>query len=88
MPCAIQPSLQVIREKSLLQQSSHPYILAYIASYQDDDALHLLFEFCAGGELLHLLQRSPLGVLPEADAAFYLGGIALALEHLHDRGAV
>ena len=33
-----------------------------MASLQDANALHLLLEFCPGGELLRLLQQSPLGV--------------------------
>ena len=51
----------------------------------DLSALHLLFEFCPGGELLRLLQQSDRGVLDGAAAAFYAAGLALALEYLHDR---
>ena len=76
------------REKSLLQQCSHPFVLKCAASLQDASALHLLLEYCPGGELLRLLQRSALGVLDGASAAFYAAGLALALEHLHDRGIV
>jgi len=56
-----------------------------VASLQDASALHLLFEFCPGGELLRLLQQSDRGVLDGAAAAFYAAGLALALEYLHDR---
>ena len=56
-----------------------------MASLQDASALHLLFEFCPGGELLRLLQQSDRGVLDGAAAAFYAAGLALALEYLHDR---
>lgn len=73
------------REKFLLQQCSHPFVLKCVASLQDAAALHLLLEFCPGGELLRLLQQSALGVLDGASAAFYAAGLALALEHLHDR---
>ena len=34
-----------------------------MASLQDASALHLLFEFCPGGELLRLLQQSGRGAL-------------------------
>ena len=54
-----------------------------MASLQDASALHLLFEFCPGGELLRLLQQSDRGVLDGAAAAFYAAGLALALEYLH-----
>jgi hypothetical protein len=57
---------QVAREKSLLQQCSHPFVLRCVASLQDASALHLLFEFCAGGELLRLLQQSDRGALDGA----------------------
>ena len=59
-------SWQVAREKSLLQQCSHPFVLRCVASLQDEDALHLLLEFCPGGELLQLLQQRKLGVLEGA----------------------
>ena len=54
------------REKSLLQHCSHPFVLRCVASLQDANALHLLLEFCPGGELLRLLQQSKLGVLDGA----------------------
>ena len=37
-----------------------------MASLQDASALHLLFEFCPGGELLRLLQQSDRGALAGA----------------------
>nr|CCA23026.1 AlNc14C176G8138 [Albugo laibachii Nc14] len=43
----------------------------------------LVMEYCGGGDLLSALTRRK--AFTEAEAAFYICGIVLALSHLHSR---
>ena len=35
----------------LLEQLAHPGIVTYLDSFEHDNALHLVMEFCDGGDL-------------------------------------
>ncbi|KAF0698723.1 Aste57867_10677 [Aphanomyces stellatus] len=76
---------QVAHTKSernvLIKCYNHPFIVKLLASFQTIDHLHMVLEFCPGGELFFHLSR--VGRFPEAHAAFYCAEIFLALDHLH-----
>ncbi|RLN10442.1 hypothetical protein BBJ28_00023304 [Nothophytophthora sp. Chile5] len=69
-------------EKAVLTRCrDHPFIVQLHTCFQTIDHLHLVLDYCPGGELFfHLAQR---GHFTEPEAAFYLAEILLALEHLH-----
>jgi serine/threonine protein kinase len=76
----------VFREKEIMQQlQGHPFIAQLHASFQSENLLFLLQEFCQGGELFSLMHTSsnPHRSLTESQAAFYALGIADALEFMH-----
>ena len=71
----------VTREKSLLLNIKHPYIVKLHAAFQTRGRLFLLFDFLSGGELFYHLQNGePCG---EDRARFYIAEVALAVHHLH-----
>eukprot|EP01060_Flectonema_neradi_P032090 TRINITY_DN5037_c0_g1_i2.p1 TRINITY_DN5037_c0_g1~~TRINITY_DN5037_c0_g1_i2.p1 ORF type:complete len:404 (+),score=72.83 TRINITY_DN5037_c0_g1_i2:1216-2427(+) len=71
----------VTREKSLLLNIKHPYIVKLHAAFQTRGRLFLLFDFLSGGELFYHLQNGePCG---EDRAKFYIAEISLAVHHLH-----
>src|SRR5690606_35559926 len=66
-----------------LQQTSNPFIVPFVGSFQDDTNLYLLMEFLVGGELYTLLRLN--GKLTVNMARFYAAEILMALTALHDR---
>ena len=73
----------VRREKSILLNICHPFIVKLHAAFQTKGRLFLLFDFLSGGELFHHVQKRSGGHLPESAALFYLAEVSLAISHLH-----
>eukprot|EP00756_Hemistasia_phaeocysticola_P063062 Hpha_TRINITY_DN6536_c0_g1::TRINITY_DN6536_c0_g1_i1::g.46011::m.46011 len=73
----------VRREKSILLNIHHPFIVKLHAVFQTTGRLFLLFTFLSGGEIFFHLSKSQ-GGFPELRARFYIAEIALAVGHLHD----
>lgn len=71
-------------ERDILTKVRHPFVVTMHASFQTREKLFIVMDFLAGGELFLRLGRE--GVFLERTAAFYLGEIILALEHLHSHG--
>eukprot|EP01059_Diplonema_ambulator_P033606 TRINITY_DN711_c0_g1_i2.p1 TRINITY_DN711_c0_g1~~TRINITY_DN711_c0_g1_i2.p1 ORF type:complete len:815 (+),score=225.68 TRINITY_DN711_c0_g1_i2:37-2445(+) len=71
------------REKTILLNISHPFIVKLHAAFQTRGRLFLLFDFLTGGELFHYVQSCPGSHLKENDAKFYAAEVALAVGHLH-----
>mmetsp|Transcript_26555 Transcript_26555/g.37411 ORF Transcript_26555/g.37411 Transcript_26555/m.37411 type:complete len:859 (-) Transcript_26555:119-2695(-) len=71
-------------EKDILTKVRHPFVVTMHCSFQTKEKLFIIMDFLAGGELFLRLGRE--GIFLEKTAAFYLGEITLALEHLHAHG--
>lgn len=71
-------------EKNILTKVRHPFIVNMHCSFQTKEKLFIIMDFLAGGELFLRLGRE--GFFLEKTAAFYLGEIILALDHLHLKG--
>ncbi|KAG8060657.1 hypothetical protein GUJ93_ZPchr0002g24665 [Zizania palustris] len=61
-----------------------PHVVALHAAFEDADAVHLVIDICAGGDLFSLV--SARGRLPEAEAADLMAQLAAALASCHRRG--
>ncbi|XP_052143968.1 phosphoenolpyruvate carboxylase kinase 2-like [Oryza glaberrima] len=61
-----------------------PHVVALHAAFEDDAAVHLVVDLCAGGDLLSLV--SSRGRLPEHEAAGLTAQLASALASCHRRG--
>ena len=72
---------QLLAEKDIMKNSDHPFIIKFFMALQSKSQVHLVMEFCPGGELFFHLQK--LHRLPENQAQFYFAEIVLALEYLH-----
>ena len=72
---------QIISEKDILKDSDHPFIVKLYMALQTSNRVHLIMEFCPGGELFFHLQHHKR--LTEDQALFYFSEIVLALEYLH-----
>ena len=68
-----------------MQATDHPNIVKFFQVYSDSSYVHLVTEFCAGGEVIkHLLKQQ--GGYPEAQAALYFSQILAAVRMLHELG--
>lgn len=76
----------LLEREALLACSDHPFVTSCLATFQDDASLYFALELAPGGDLFSLLHLSEHGRLPEEQARFYTGCVALALQHIHDQG--
>jgi len=74
----------VINEKSIMFMSNSDFIVKLYATFNTSQSLCFLMEVALGGELYATYNvRSLWG--SERHAKYYLAGVALAFEHLHER---
>lgn len=57
-------------------------------SFQSDDYLYFVLDYCMGGEFFRALQSRPGKCLPEEHARFYAAEVVAALEYLHLMGYI
>jgi serine/threonine protein kinase len=80
---------QVMREARVYKELNHPTVAKLHTTFQDEERLYMLMEFCAGGELFTLLyeEQSPFthgeDGMAEDVVRFYVANVVLALEYLH-----
>eukprot|EP01137_Pigoraptor_chileana_P009746 Opistho-2@58445 len=79
---------RVLTEREILATARHPFIVTLCYSFQTEDKLYFIMEYCAGGEFFRMLQRLPNKRLTEDQARFYIAEVVLALEYLHVIGFI
>uniref|UniRef100_A0A0G4IBD7 cGMP-dependent protein kinase n=1 Tax=Chromera velia CCMP2878 TaxID=1169474 RepID=A0A0G4IBD7_9ALVE len=70
-------------EREILAENDHPFIIKLVRTFKDRNFLYFLTELVTGGELYDAIRK--LGLLGRAQSQFYLGGMILAVESLHER---
>lgn len=75
----------VIREKNILANIDHPFLLKMWGSYQDDKNIMMLLSLIQGGELFSVLHTDKGDGVSNADAVFYGACVLEGLGHLHER---
>lgn len=68
-------------ERKILGDVKCPFIIDLHWSFQSKEYLHMVLDFCPGGELFYHLSRN--GAMSERIAKFYFCEVLLALEYLH-----
>ena len=76
----------VRNEKEIMLTMSSPFCIHLFGTYQDQDNIHLVMEYCAGGELFRKLTKKK--AFQPNMAKFYACEIFLALNHIHELGFV
>ncbi|KAF2725367.1 Pkinase-domain-containing protein [Polychaeton citri CBS 116435] len=66
--------------------AGHPFITTLVTSFQDNDALYMLLDYCPGGEVFSYLRRARR--FNEPTSQFYAAEIVLILEFLHEKEGV
>jgi calcium-dependent protein kinase len=69
------------REMEILSTVDHPNIIRLYDVYQDSSYIHMVMEYCSGGELFSKIVNQ--GHFDEKSARPYLYKILLAVNHLH-----
>lgn len=72
----------VRRERKLLGEVSHPFIVHLYAALQDDRFIYLVLSYAVGGELYTIMEKERR--LSEEAAKFYFVELACALRYLHE----
>ncbi|CAD8075878.1 unnamed protein product [Paramecium sonneborni] len=80
--CLSVQDIENLRNEMKIQQSqTHPNILAMIDTFEDDQFLYMMLEYCSGGCLFQNLQLN--GPYREEKAFYYFQQILSAIQHLH-----
>lgn len=75
------------REVGLLRTLTHPHIVQYIDSYEEDDRLVLVMEWCQRGDLARHIARTREAerTFCDHDVLRWFAQMSQALEYMHDR---
>ena len=73
--------IHIRNEQLFMSNVKSPWIVDLKASFQEDDYLYLVMEYCPGGDLMNLLIEKD--VLTEEEAKFYLAELVLSIESIH-----
>lgn len=79
---------RVLAEQEILSSANHPFIVSLYHSFQSQDHLYFVMEYCLGGEFFRALQSRPGKCLTEEGAKFYAAEVIAALEYLHLQGFI
>eukprot|EP01026_Neomeris_dumetosa_P071972 TRINITY_DN7304_c0_g1_i2.p1 TRINITY_DN7304_c0_g1~~TRINITY_DN7304_c0_g1_i2.p1 ORF type:complete len:483 (-),score=64.15 TRINITY_DN7304_c0_g1_i2:150-1409(-) len=73
-------------ERNVLVEVDSPYVVQLYYSFQDEDFLYLIMEFCSGGDLMTLLMKKD--ILSDDETRYYMASTILALETVHNKGYI
>lgn len=77
-----QEDIKALRnEVCFLLELDHPHIVKLYEAYEDEQYLHLVLEYCNGGDLLNYIAES--GALSETQAGVLIRQIMVTVEYLH-----
>eukprot|EP01038_Epipyxis_sp_PR26KG_P010546 gene10546-14168_t len=73
---------RIQQEMNILQKLDHPFVVRFFGGFETSNCVALVFDYCFGGELYHLMKKN--NKMPENMAKFYFCELALALHYLHN----
>ena len=73
--------IHIRSEQQFMSKVKSPWIVDLKASFQEDDYLYLIMEFCQGGDFMNLLIKKD--ILTEDEARFYTAELIFAVESIH-----
>jgi serine/threonine protein kinase len=79
---------RVLAEQEILSSANHPFIVSLYHSFQSQEHVYFVMEYCLGGEFFRALQSRPGKCLSEEGAKFYAAEVIAALEYLHLQGFI
>lgn len=73
------------REIDILRIMDHPNIIKLCETFEDQRTIHIVTEFCSGGQLFDRIILSDGGGFTERTAAICIQQIARAVHHMHEK---
>ncbi|XP_072294192.1 serine/threonine-protein kinase Nek1 [Eucyclogobius newberryi] len=73
------------KEVAVLANMSHPNIVKYKESFEEGGCLHIVMDYCEGGDLFKRINSQKGVLFSEAQIIDWFVQICLALKHIHDR---
>src|SRR5690606_20481627 len=74
-------------ESNLLRRISHPNIVQYVDTFLEDDVLHIVTQYCDGGDLSRKIKDAKTSTPPmyfdEDQVLLWFIQIAMAVDYLH-----
>ncbi|XP_076436854.1 3-phosphoinositide-dependent protein kinase 1-like [Babylonia areolata] len=76
----------IMREKTVLTKTNHPFIIKLSYTFQDPDRLYFVLQYARKGELLYYLNK--LSSFDMKCSQFYAAEIVQALDYLQSQGVI
>ena len=73
--------IHIRSEQQFMSKVKSPWIVDLKASFQEDEYLYLVMEYCQGGDFMSLLIKKD--ILSEDEARFYIAELILAVDSIH-----
>ncbi|XP_015416091.1 PREDICTED: serine/threonine-protein kinase Nek5 [Myotis davidii] len=73
------------KEVILLAKMKHPNIVTFFSSFQENNRLFIVMEYCDGGDLMKRIDRQRGVLFSEDQILSWFVQISLGLKHIHDR---
>ncbi|XP_014645504.1 PREDICTED: serine/threonine-protein kinase Nek5 [Ceratotherium simum simum] len=73
------------KEVILLAKMKHPNIVTFFSSFQENNRLFIVMEYCDGGDLMKRITRQRGVLFSEDQILSWFVQISLGLKHIHDR---
>lgn len=77
---------RVVQEVAIMKTLDHPNIIKLFETFEDDDYLYLVLEYCAGGDVLDRIVAD--GVMDEMSSSMVMRGMLATLNYLNANGYV
>ncbi|XP_042264389.1 ribosomal protein S6 kinase alpha-6-like [Thunnus maccoyii] len=73
------------KEVEVLANMSHPNIVQYKESFEEEGCLYIVMDYCEGGDLLKKIKSQKGELFSEEQILDWFVQICLALKHIHDK---
>ncbi|KAM9674789.1 serine/threonine-protein kinase Nek5 isoform 2-T2 [Dama dama] len=73
------------KEVILLAKMKHPNVVTFFSSFQENNRLFIVMEYCDGGDLMKRIRRQRGVLFSEDQILNWFVQISLGLKHIHDR---
>ncbi|XP_054996961.1 serine/threonine-protein kinase Nek5 [Sorex araneus] len=73
------------KEVILLAKMKHPNIVTFFSSFQENNSLFIVMEYCDGGDLMERISKQRGVLFSEDQILSWFVQISLGLKHIHDR---
>lgn len=77
--------IQARKEAEILSKLNHINVLKYIESFEDEDTLNIVTEFCEGGDLEDYLRERKGRQLAEQHIILWIHQVLSGLEYIHEK---